>query len=143
MKSEGVKKALSKVLDAVVDVFFQTLEDMVSTITLPTGEALVPTFVYALILTVVSIVSRLVLGISCWDWRGALLATVLLLGLAIIERRGVNEISRLYRAVKSGTTALKKRAKGPSAHLEAVRGTNPGDEMSEEGGRSSDSAGQM
>lgn len=143
MKSEGVKKALSKILDDVVDVFFQTLEDMVSTITLPTGDGLIPTFVYALILTVTSIVSQLVLGISCWDWRGALLATVLLLGLAIIERRGVNEISRLYRAVKSGTTALKKRAEGSGAHLEAVRGTNPGDEMSEEGGGSSDSTGQM
>ena len=143
MSKEDIFDALQRFLDLLVDIFFQTLEDMVSNITLPTGDSLVPTFTYAAVITVLSAFSKIVLKVSCWDWRGALIATILLLGLAIIERRGVNEISRLCRAVKSGATTLKKRTEGPSAPLEVVRGTNPGDEMYEEVGGSSDSAGKV
>ena len=143
MNKEDILNALQRFLDLLVDIFFQTLEDMVSNITLPTGDSLVPTFTYAAVITVLSAFSKIVLKVSCWDWRGALIATILLLGLAIIERRGVNEISRLYRAVKSGATTLKKRAEGSSTPHEAVRGTNPGDEMYEEVGGSSDSAGKV
>lgn len=143
MNKENILNALRKFLDLLVDIFFQTLEDMVSNITLPTGDSLIPTFTYAFIITILSAFSKIVCGTSCWDWRGALIATILLLGVAIIERRGVSEISRLYRAVKSGATTLKKRAEGSGAPFEAVRGTNPGDEMHEEIGGPSDSAGKM
>lgn len=143
MMLETIFDALRKFLDLLVDIFFQTLEDMVSNITLPTGDSLVPTFIYAVIITVLSAFSKIVFGTSCWDWRGALIATVLLLGLAIIERRGVNEISRLCRTVKSGAATLKKRTKGSGAALEVVRGTNPGDEVHEEVGGSSNSTGPL
>lgn len=121
-------------LDDVLDLFFETLKNCIESITLPTGSNLVPTFIYSFVIFVASVVSRLSGHITFVDWRGALIATILLLILALIERKGVNEISRLYRAVKSGTAALKGRAKGSGTPVEAHRGTNPGDEVPEEVG---------
>ncbi len=129
--------------DRVLDVFFDMVQDIVESITLPTGNSLVPTFIYSAVITGASVVSRFVSPITFIDWRGALIATVLLLILAIIEGRGVNEVSRLYRVVKTGTATLKERTKRSGSALEAPRGTNPGDEVPEEVGGSSDGAGEM
>lgn len=120
-------------LDEVLDIFFEVLKNSIESITLPTGENLVPTFVYSFFIFLVSSICTLLSGWSFIDWRGALIATILLLILAIIERRGVNEISRLYRVVKSGATTLKKRTARSGAPVKACGGTNPGDEMLEEG----------
>ena len=129
--------------DRVLDVFFDMVQDIVESITLPTGNSLVPTFIYSAIITVASVVSRFISPITFIDWRGALIATVLLLILAIIEGRGVNEVSRLYRVVKTGTATLKERTKRPGSALEAPGGTNPGDEVPEEVGEPSDGTGEM
>lgn len=120
-------------LDEILDIFFEVLKNTIESITLPTGENLVPTFVYSFFIFLVSLICALLIGWSFIDWRGALVATILLLILAIIERRGVNEISRLYRVVKSGATTLKKRTARPGTPVEARGGTNPGDEVLEEG----------
>ena len=129
--------------DRVLDVFFDMVQDIVESITLPTGNSLVPTFIYSAIIAVASVVSRFISPITFIDWRGALIATVLLLILAVIEGRGVNEVSRLYRVVKTGTAALKERTKRPGSALEAPGGTNPGDEVPEEVGEPSDGTGEM
>lgn len=129
--------------DDVLDVFFNTIEDIVESITLPTGDSLVPTFIYSVVITVASLVSRVLFKFSFLDWRGAAIATVLLLGLAIIERRGINEVSRLCRAVKSGTTTLKEWSKGSGPSVKVTRGTNPGDEMQEEVDGPTSSAGPV
>ena len=126
----------------VLDFFFKTVEDVIGCVTLPTGDSLIPTFIYSLVITGASAISEFAFHWSFFDFRGALIATVLLLGLAIIERKGVNEISRLCRAVKSGASTLKKRATRPGSTLEAVRGTNPGDVVHEEVGGPSDVAGE-
>lgn len=120
-------------LKEVLDLFFQMLKGCVESVTLPMGDQLVPTFIYAFVIFVASLISRLLGVVSLVRWQGALIAVILLAILAIIERRSVDEISRLYRVVKSGATALKERAKRPGTAVETDGGTNPGDEMREEG----------
>lgn len=73
----------------VLDFFFKTVEDVIGCVTLPTGDSLIPTFIYSLVITVASAISEFAFHWSFFDFRGALIATVLLLGLAIIERKGV------------------------------------------------------
>jgi len=53
--------------DRVLDVFFDMVQDIVESITLPTGNSLVPTFIYSAIITVVSVVSRFISPITFID----------------------------------------------------------------------------
>lgn len=126
-----------------IDLLFDTLRECIESITLPTGSNLIPSFLYSLLMFVASGVCALMDWPSFVRWQGALIATLLLLGLAIIERRGEDEISRLYRAVKSGASAVKKRAKRPSSSVEAVRGADVGDAMSEPDSGRSDGIDEM
>lgn len=119
-------------LHDALDIFFEMLKSCIESITLPTGENLVPTFLYSFIIFIASVVSNKLGILSLVDWRGALIATILLLILAAIERRGVHEISRLYRAVRSGTTVFKERAAGPGADLTAGGSAHAGNGLHEE-----------
>lgn len=118
--------------ETLLDIFFDTLTNCITSITLPTGDTLTPTFLYALLITVLSGIARVFHLFPLVDWRGALLATVLLAILALIERRAVSEVSRLYRAVKSGAASLKKRAESAGAALKNDRAANTDTPVSEQ-----------
>lgn len=114
--------------DNLLDIFFQMLRDIVESITLPTGKNLLPSFFYALAITLAALASKLAgFPVTFVDWRGGAIATVALGVLVFIERRGMDEVSRLYRVAKSRAATAAKRAKGPSPAVEAPGGLNPGD----------------
>lgn len=99
----------------ILDSLFQMVQDIIEGITLPTGKTLMPAFFASVIITVSAIASQLFFDLSCIDWRGGLLAVLCLGVLVFIERRGMNEVSRLYRAAKSRAVAVAARAKRPGA----------------------------
>ena len=113
-------------LDEVVNMFFDMMRDIIENITLPTGSSIKSAILFSALTTVLSIVGTF-LDLAVVDWRGALLATISLVALALTEGRGVNEVSRLYRAAKSGVAAVAQRAKGPSAPVQTTGCANPGD----------------
>lgn len=105
--------------------------DVIATITLPTGKHLIPSTIFAAIITVASVLNEFFWKPYDWlfavDWRGALIATLTLATLLFVERRGYVEVSRLYRIAKSRAKDLAERAKRPSADVEDAGGLNPGD----------------
>ena len=111
--------------------YIQAWRDVIATITLPTGQQLIPSTIFAAIITVASVLNNFFWKPYPWffavDWRGALIATLTLATLLFIERRGYVEVSRLYRAAKSRAKGLAERAKRPSADVEDAGGLNPGD----------------
>lgn len=116
--------------EQLLDILFKSIKDVIETITLPTGKSLVPSLIFASIITVISVVATIFkwplrfLGV---DWRGAMLATLTLGVLLFIERRGYVEVSRLYRAAKTRAADLAERAKRPGAHEPDAGGINAGD----------------
>lgn len=104
-------------IDTMLDVFFTMLRECIESITLPTGQTLVPTFIYSCVIAVASLLCHFCHVLSVIDWRGALLAAVLLSVLAMLERRGKSEVSKLYRTAKSNITAVKSRAEGLSSSI--------------------------
>jgi hypothetical protein len=117
--------------DDGLDVFFTMLRQCVQSITLPTGKSLIPAFIYASGMFVVSLICQLIHVFSVINWKGALIAALLLLVLVMIERRESYEISRLYSAVKSGTLAVKGRAAGFGAAYKAGGSAVIGDKSEE------------
>lgn len=111
--------------------FITAWREVISTITLPTGKQLVPSTIFAAIITVVSVLNEFFWKPYDWfffvDWRGALIATLTLTTLLFIERRGYVEVSRLYRIAKSRAKDIAERAKRPGADAEDAGGLNPGD----------------
>ena len=105
-------------LDDVLDVFFDMLKDCVENITLPVGASLIHTLMYSTGIFAVSLICRLLGMICVIRWQGALTASVLLLILVIIERKGESEVLRLYRVVKAGAASLKGREARPSSDIE-------------------------
>lgn len=103
----------------ILDSLFQMVQDIIESITLPTGQTLMPAFFASVIITFSAMASQLVFDFSCVDWRGGLLAILCLGVLVFIERRGMNEVSRLYRAAKSRAVAVAARAKRPGAGQQA------------------------
>lgn len=115
--------------DNLLDIFFQMLKDVIESITLPTGANLLPSFFYALAILVATVLGTLFdWPIVVVSWQGAAIATLALGVLVFIERRGMDEVSRLYRAAKSRIDTAKKGTTRPSPALQAEGGTNPGDE---------------
>lgn len=114
-------------VDDILDVFFEMVQDIVEGITLPTGKDMIPSFIFALIITLVSLVSNIAGQFTIVDWRGGAIATATLGILVFIERRGVNEVSRMYRVAESRIKDAAKRATRPGTVREAKRGKNPGD----------------
>lgn len=88
----------------VLDFFFKTVEDVIGCVTLPTGDSLIPTFIYSLVITVASAISEFAFHWSFFDFRGALIATVLLLGLAMV--RCLRGTSRKARTATTPTRAV-------------------------------------
>lgn len=126
-------------LDDILDIFFDMLRECVESITLPTGENLLPTFIYSVVISVAAVLCNLTNTLSLINWKGALIATGLFAILLLLERKGNNEISRLYRAADTGSAGAEGRAERSGSPLETCRGTNPGDETAEPRDGSSDS----
>lgn len=106
-------------IDDLLDMFYQMLKDIIEGITLPTGANLIPSTGIAGAITAGSIACELTGNVAFIDWRGALLATVSLMALVFIERRGMNEVSRLYRVAKSRIATVAARAKRPGSGEQA------------------------
>lgn len=130
-------------IEEAVNLFFLTINDIIDNITLPTGNSLIPTTVFSFAIFVLSLLSRLIFHASFFDWRGALIATILLLIVCIIEGRGKDEISRLRRIVATGASNIKERAAGASAYLTAHRGTASGKEELGQTERPTDGSGKV
>lgn len=113
--------------DSILDAFYQMVKDIIEGITMPTGQGLMPTFFYALGITVLSMVFTILDVVPVFDWRGGLVATGALGVLVFIERRGMNEVSRLYRVAKSRAAAVASRAKRPGSRGETVGAVDAGD----------------
>ena len=108
-----------EIVEKVVSVLLQAFTEVVETITLPTGKQLISATIYAGVITGASIASRIFTPNWCFiDWRGAVLATLILGSLLFVERRGYVEVSRLYRIAKSRAEEFAQRAKRPGAYDE-------------------------
>lgn len=94
--------------DQVVEAILEVVKTCVDNLTLPTGKTLLPAFMYSFIIFVLSGLLSLFNLLTFVRWQGALIATILLGCLCYIERRGENEISRLYRTFKSGVKNIKR-----------------------------------
>lgn len=116
-------------LNDILDIFFETLKNCIENITLPTGDTLVPTCIYALGITVVSGICKALNIFSVVRWQGALIAFILLAILAYIERKEHSELLKLYRSAESGIAAIKERAKSASARAKTYNDSNTGSEV--------------
>lgn len=67
---------------------------------MPTGKNLVPALISAMTITVGNILLRLLGFPVVLDWRGCLLAVLVLVAVLIIERSEYDEVSKLYRDVE-------------------------------------------
>lgn len=107
--------------DEWLDCFFDMIQDIIESMTLPTGDKTLRAFVYAFVITIISTAVSFVPAdirfrfINPW---GALIATILLGILAVVEGRGVSDVLKFYRAAQSGARAIKERAKRPGASRE-------------------------
>lgn len=128
-RTEESNMKTSVAFNEIVDLFFLTVRECIESVTLPTGENLLPTLWASLVIFLASLVCHLFDLISLIRWQGALIACVFLFILFLIERRGAYEVSRVYRIVKSRASAVTRRAAGASATVPVNRGTNPGDEI--------------
>lgn len=98
-------------LKSITDVIWRVIHDVVEDLLLPTGHTLLPACLLSLFIAVVSFISCQAGWVFFIDWRGALLAFVLYAGVCVIERNGNNEISTVYRAIKSAPENTKEFAK--------------------------------
>lgn len=128
-RTEERNMKTSSAFNEIVDLFFLTVRECVESVTLPTGENLLPTLWAALVVFLASLVCHLLDLVSLIRWQGALIACAFLFILFLIERRGAYEVSRVYRIVKSRASAVTRRTAGASAIVPVNRGTNPGDEI--------------
>lgn len=101
--------------DDFLDAMLEMIKDIIESFTLPTGATLLPSFFISLGITVISGACALLDEFRFIDWRGGLVATLCLGVLVFIERRGMNEVSRLYRVAKSRVATVASRAKRPGA----------------------------
>lgn len=116
--------------EEVLNILFTMWKEVIETVTLPTGKQLVPSTIFAAVITGVAVVNAIwcpVPWLAFIDWRGGLVATLALATLLFIERRGYVEVSRLYRVAKSRAADIAQRAKRPGTHVEDAGGRNPGD----------------
>lgn len=120
--------------DKIAEALLDTLKSCLDNITMPTGKNLLPTVIFSFSITIISLLTNLFNITSLVDWRGALLATVLLTILCYLERRGDNEISRLYRAAKSSINNITRNRQSSGECEEDVR-------VSDGSGQNSDKAG--
>jgi hypothetical protein len=99
------------IADALLEIFRTCIESII----MPTGKLLLPTLGFSFIITAVSFCSELFDVAHFIEWEGAAIATVLLLGLCIIEKGEENEVSRMYRAAQSRVTGITRRRKNAGA----------------------------
>ena len=111
----------------IYDGIFQMLKDMCESIALPTGKNAFPAFLYSAVITASTVVLTVLKAPVTFRWQGGLIATLLLGVLALEEKKGIDEVSRLYRTARARLKAAQKRATRPSPNVQAPRGTNPGD----------------
>lgn len=97
-------------LKNVTDVIWRVIQDVVQSIALPTGHTLLPACVLSIFIALISFISSMCGWVFFVDWRGALFAGLLYVGVCVIERKGNNEISTVYRAIKSAPEDTKKFA---------------------------------
>lgn len=99
----------------MIDFVRKMLQVTIEEALMPTGKNLVPTLVFACIITVINVVLR-ILGFPCLlEWRGGLLAIVILVALLIIERSEYDAVSKLYRNVELRVKDIKVRQQAARA----------------------------
>lgn len=99
----------------MIDFVRKMLQVTIEEALMPTGKNLVPTLVFACIITVINVVLR-ILGFPCLlDWRGGLLAIAVLVALLIIERSEYDAVSKLYRNVELRVKDIKGRQQAARA----------------------------
>lgn len=119
-----------EIAQQAIDIVLKACTDVVTTVTLPTGKQLISATIYAGIIAGASVASRIFTPDWCFiDWRGAVLAVLILGSLLFVERRGYVEVSRLYRIAKSRAGEIAQRAKRPSADVEDVGDFDAGEPM--------------
>lgn len=119
--------------EIIIDIILDAFKDTIENLTMPTGKNLMPSFFISIGITVLSFGAKAFGLFPLFDWRGALIATFALGILVFIERRGIDEVSRLYRAAKVGAGALAQRAKGANSGGQADGSDDTGDVLPEEG----------
>jgi hypothetical protein len=101
--------------EVIADAIMEILRTCVESIAMPTGKLLLPTLGFSASVTVVSAASKLLGLASFVRWEGAALATLLLLGLCVIEMGEENEVSKMYSTAKSRVRSIAGRRKNASA----------------------------
>ena len=96
-------------LNLVLKALFQSVRVSVETFTLPTGQHLIPAFLISLSIFVVTLVCKLFGLFTVIQWPGALLGTLVLLGIIIVERSERSEVSNFYRVVAKGVNHITNR----------------------------------
>lgn len=101
-----------------------TIEDAL----MPTGKNLVPTLVFACSITVINIGLRLFGWPCALDWRGGVLAVVVLIALLVIERSEYDAVSKLYRDVELRVKDIKSKQQAGRSRKQDERGADMPDE---------------
>lgn len=121
------------ILEALYSCVYMCIED----ITLPTGKDLLPSLQVCTGITCCTIICTAFDIYTFIDWRGAILATAILLVECIIERRNNSEISQYYSDAKL-LLAKAKRGNKDAGSDESIKGvaTTPNNCPEEDGLRS-------
>lgn len=121
-RTDKLQSALLNLLDLAVDAFFEMLHAITLDFTLPTGDIPRRASIYATIIAALSWSSEFFgLPICFINWRGAVIAALILLALFLLERGVKFEILRLYRVAVHRLAVAKKRAARAYSGVKAGR----------------------
>lgn len=116
----------------VIDFIRKMVTVVIDEALMPTGKNLVPTIVFACIITVSNLLFRLLGFPVLLHWAGGLVAIIILLVLLIIERSEYSAVSKLYRDAELRVKDLAARQQAARARKQSQRPVDMSDESSDD-----------
>ena len=104
-----------------IEQIYLCVKEIVTSLRLPTGESLFPSFVVSCFIFLSSVISQLVLSISFIHPFGALIAMFILGTILFIERREHNEVRRLYGSFTENVRRAKRWTEDANSKIKATK----------------------
>lgn len=101
----------------IMEILYKTLSKSISNIVLPVGSTLVPSVFMCSIIFFITLICSAFGVYTFLDWKGVLLALVILIIQCYCERRSNNDLLRLYSSAKLQLEKAERRQTRSSADV--------------------------